>query len=44
MLVTSVDAPVVRESMVVMILLLSVLLQFHLTMANLIHLYILIGS
>ena len=44
MLETSMDAPVVRASMVVMILLLSFLLQFHLTMANMIQLHILIGS
>jgi hypothetical protein len=43
MLETSMDAPVVRASMVVMILL-SYLLQFHLTMANIIQLHILIGS
>jgi hypothetical protein len=44
MVKTSVDAPVVRATMAVMIILLSFHLKFHLTMANMIQLHILIGS
>jgi hypothetical protein len=44
MVKTSVDTPVVRATMAVMIILLSFHLKFHLTMANMIQLHILIGS